>query len=110
MSWQAVQRCWGLELDRSHLLVLIAFAEHADPRGCESFPSLERVAWMTGFSTRWVRSLVSDLRSLGVLVPERRANQRRPTTYKIQVDALRHRSDGRSRGSTEPAPRKEPSV
>src|SRR5206468_3701372 len=85
-------------------------AEHADPRGCESFPSLERVAWMTGFSTRWVRSLVSDLRSLGVLVPERRANQRRPTTYKIQVDALRHRSDGRSRGSTEPAPRKEPSV
>lgn len=57
---------WELDLPQSQKFVLLAFADHADDEGyCR--PSVERVAWKTGYEKRQVIRIGKKLRQSGLL-------------------------------------------
>lgn len=57
---------WELDLPQGEKFVLLAFADHADDEGvCR--PSVERVAWKTGYEQRQVKRIGKKLRESGLL-------------------------------------------
>lgn len=58
---------WKLDLPRNEILVLLAFADHANDDGI-MWPSYDRVAWKTGCSRKTVERMVKDLSGRGILV------------------------------------------
>jgi biotin operon repressor len=74
---------WELELPRNEKLVALCFADFANDQG-ECFPSLDRVAWKTGYSRRQAYSLVQALRARGILVPQdARRGRSRTVIYRV---------------------------
>lgn len=70
MSVRAMARVWGLDLDKPEKFLLLAMADHADDDGGDIFPSVGRLAWKTGDSSRNVRRLLRRLEQRGVLIVE----------------------------------------
>lgn len=69
MSISVTRRIWwGLpEVGFSCRLVALALGDHADPDGSKIFPSLARIARMTGLDRRRVRREVAALKRMGWL-------------------------------------------
>jgi biotin operon repressor len=82
MSIQAV--AWVLEHSQAKLadrLVLIAIANHADARGWNAWPSIEKIAEEAGIHEVTVWRSVKALEELGELVAQRRPG--RPNRYRL---------------------------
>lgn len=82
MSIQAV--AWVLEHSQAKLadrLVLIAIANHADARGWNAWPSVEKIAEEAGVHEVTVWRSVKALEELGELVAQRRPG--RPNRYRL---------------------------
>jgi hypothetical protein len=76
-------KVWEHEFPANQQLVMLALADHANDEGSQIFPSIERIAWKTGYSTRSIQRVIRDLQEAGILCVVRKANRYRPTEYSI---------------------------
>ena len=69
MSIRLMTGVWDLELPHHQQLVLLILADYADDLGQRCYPSVPRIAWRATYSEGWVRSIMSELRKSGLIVP-----------------------------------------
>jgi streptogramin lyase len=81
-TWDWFDVIFNLDIEPSYTLILLAYARHADKNGGSIFPSKNRIAFMTGFTRRYVRFVTHELVEMGLLeVVEKK--QGRPTIYQF---------------------------
>lgn len=86
-AWAASQT----EVEAGQRWVLYVLADHADPYGRGAWPSVARLARMTGQSDRSVIRHLKALEAAGYIVrgdqsiTSKNANNRRPTVYDVNV-------------------------
>jgi hypothetical protein len=85
MSIRVMAQVWEHEFSRSEQAIMLALADHAHDDGSRVFPSVERVAWKTGYSKRQTQRIIGTLRKSGVLVVVKKAYKNRPTEYRIDL-------------------------
>ncbi len=100
MSVKTMGRVWELNLPHSHMLVLLALADHADHEGANIYPSVGLVAWKCGYSERQVQRIMSELVESGVLVkvstkPGKKVTYRIDTTKSEQKTPYKGRQNVR---------------
>jgi len=83
MSIKQMVKVWEHEFTHPQLVVMLALADHADDDGENIFPSIERVAWKTGYTGRTITNILGQLRASGVLRVVRNYTHDRPTEYLI---------------------------
>lgn len=88
MSIRQMALVWTKELSRTDKFILLALADHADDTGASVRPSIDLVAWKTGYSSRHIKRRLADYRSSGILTVLRKAGQHRPTEYKLNLDKI----------------------
>jgi Helix-turn-helix domain len=81
-----------LDLPASKKLVLILMADNANDEGTRCFPSIRRLAYETGYSTRTVIRIIKDLSEKNVKGEQvveliQRGNQLTPNQYKLNPSA-----------------------
>jgi hypothetical protein len=59
---------WDADLPRPEKFVLLSYADHAAHDGTSIYPSVERMAWKTGYSERSIQRITRDLEDAGILV------------------------------------------
>lgn len=110
MSIFVMAKVWQYDLPHPEQAVLLSMADHANDDGERIFPSMERIAWKTGYSKRQVQRVVQSLKESGVLVVVAPARWNRPTEYRIDFDKAtpkppypgdETRGDKMSRGDTQ---------
>ena len=79
---------WECDVSGGEQLLLLALADYADDDGENIYPSIDRIAWKTGYSTRAVRYILKGLRERRVLVIIRPSAQGRPNEYRMDLDKL----------------------
>ena len=84
MSVKQMALVWEHEFPPNEQLVMLAMADHANDEGGSIFPSLERIAWKTGYSRRSVQRIVSELRTKKILKVVKASKINRPNEYRIQ--------------------------
>lgn len=84
MSAKILGQVWDLQLPAPKLLILLALADHADHNGNNIFPSIELVAWKTGYSETQARRIIKALVKDGILAATPRPG--RTTMYSIHLD------------------------
>jgi hypothetical protein len=57
---------WSLDLPTNQKIILLAYADHCDDRGL-CHPSLDLVAWKTGYSRRQIQRVSRELRAKGLV-------------------------------------------
>lgn len=85
MSIEVMTAVWKLDLPRDEKIVLLAFADHADDDGF-CFPSVGRIAWKCGYSTRSIQRKISDLvneRKILQIVGVEDHKNGKPTRYRV---------------------------
>ena len=84
MSGKLVGRVYD-EADLKHpeQSILVAMADHARDDGTKVFPSVERIAWKTGYSVRQVHRIIANLKAMGVLVVVKTGKKGENTEYRI---------------------------
>ena len=65
MSIRQILQVWEHEFSHPHQSVMLALADHAHEDGTGIRPSINRIAWKTGYSERSVQNILSQLRQLG---------------------------------------------
>jgi DNA-binding PadR family transcriptional regulator len=84
MSGKIAGLCWDLELNHRDALILQALADHADHEGNNAYPSLDLLAWKTGYSEQTIRRALSDLTEAGILTATKRPGK--TTVYSIHPE------------------------
>ena len=69
MSVKLMGQVWELDLDHAKLIVMLAMADYSDDDGLQCYPSMDHLAWKTGYSTTQVRRIVQGLTDDGLLYP-----------------------------------------
>ncbi len=85
MSVKIMGQVWELDVPHAQMLVLLALADHADHEGGNIYPSINLVAWKTGYSERQVQRIIGGLVRDGLLIKAADATSRRPTTYQMNL-------------------------
>lgn len=86
MSVKVMGQVWELDLPHNKVLLLLAMADHADHEGKHVHPSVELLAWKTGYEERQVRRILRTLEKDGLLVVEKAGGGRNKTTeYRIDI-------------------------
>jgi len=67
MSVTMMSEVWKMDLPSNEILVLLAFADHANDDGC-MWPSYDRIVWKTGYSKDSVKRIVRSLTDKNILV------------------------------------------
>lgn len=80
-------RVYEVELSHGQQAVLLAMADHGDDDGSKVFPSVNKIAWKTGYKRRHVQRMIGELRESGVLVEVAPPTRRLPTEYRVDVHA-----------------------
>lgn len=70
MSVKIMGQVWDSDLAHNLKYTLLAYADHADHDGRNVFPSMQTVAWKTGYSRRAVQLNTRTLQEMGVLVDD----------------------------------------
>jgi DNA-binding MarR family transcriptional regulator len=93
MSVQATSWAWNQSTTTTEKLVLLALADHAWPDGTHAYPSISRLARMTGLTERSVRRAISSLIEKDLIVREINAGgtpdyriDRRPNLYTLPIE------------------------
>lgn len=86
MSIKLMSLVWEKALSHSEQSILLAMADYADDDGRNCYPSYERLAWKTGYSTRQVTRIIKELCASGILVILRPSTQHQSTHYWIRLD------------------------
>jgi predicted transcriptional regulator len=85
MSGKISGQVWDLDLPHREMFVLLAITDHADHDGNNMHPSVDLVAWKTGFSRRTVIRILNKLVDRGVLVRVTRPGY--TSMYSANLDA-----------------------
>ncbi len=101
MSVKVMGRVWELKLPHSHMLVLLALADHADHEGDNIYPSVGLVAWKCGYSERQVQRIIAELLASGVLV-EVSAEPGKTVVYRIDTSKGMSKSPYKGRQNVTP--------
>lgn len=88
MSIKAQTHVWESDLSRPQMLVLLAMADWADDHGEGVYPSVNRVAWKTGYEPRQIRRILAQLRKAGLLIRVRAPENGRGVEYTIALHQL----------------------
>ncbi len=67
MSVYQMGLVWGLDLEGSLKLTLLALADHADHQGDNARPSVGLLAWKTGNTRRTIQRHLRSLEALGLI-------------------------------------------
>ena len=87
MSILQVAKVWQYEFSHAQQSIMLALADFAHDDGTGIWPSMDRVAWKTGYSKRQVQRIQKELKELGVLVVTKEATHDMPAVLKINWDA-----------------------
>ena len=83
MSIRQILQVWEHKLSHPHQAVMLALADHAHEDGTGIRPSINRIAWKTGYSERSVQNIMAQLRQLGVLAIAVPATHNTPNEYRF---------------------------
>jgi hypothetical protein len=86
MSVEIMSKVWEMDLPTTKKLVLLALADHADDAGANVYPSVPRVAWKSGLSTRQTRRVMQQLRDDDELLILVREGGGRGGTNEYRID------------------------
>jgi len=95
MNYRAADWVFALKRDSTTKMVLMVLADHADPEG-KSWPSMNRIAAMSGTSTRTVQRILKDSRADGLLTIEPRYDKHGRQTSNCYYLALDRAPDNLS--------------
>jgi hypothetical protein len=87
MSIRQILQVWEHEFSHPHQTVMLALADHAHEDGTGIRPSINRIAWKTGYSERSVQNIMGQLRDLGILVVVVPATPFTPNEYRFEWSA-----------------------
>ena len=88
MSAKIIGWVWDANItDKTEKYVLSAYADHADENGGSIYPSVSLIAWKTGHSERYVRTIKARLISKGYMVQYDTSEFLTPV-YRIVKEAL----------------------
>jgi hypothetical protein len=87
MSGKLMGGVYEIELSHGQQAILLACADHGQDDGSDIFPSVDRLAWKTGYDRRNVQRIMRQLEAVGVLVQVAQATRRHPTEYRIDLSA-----------------------
>jgi hypothetical protein len=87
MSIRQILQVWEHEFSHPHQAIMLALADHAHEDGTGIRPSINRIAWKTGYSERSVQNIMSQLRELGILVVVVPATPFTPNEYRFEWSA-----------------------
>ncbi len=83
MSIRQILQVWEHKFSHPHQAVMLALADHAHEDGTGIRPSINRIAWKTGYSERSVQNIMAQLRQLGVLAIAVPATHNTPNEYRF---------------------------
>jgi len=86
MSIKLMSQVWDKDLGHSEQSILLAMADYADDEGRNCYPSYARLAWKTGYSTRQVGRIITDLVTKGIVVILKPSNQHQSAHYWLRLD------------------------
>ena len=86
MSIKLMAQVWEKDLSHSEQSILLAMADYADDDGRNCYPSHERIAWKTGYSTRQVTRIIKELCAKGILFILKPSTQHQSTHYWIRLN------------------------
>lgn len=85
MSVKLMGQVFELDLPRPEAWVLMSLVDHAEHDGSKIFPSVDLIAWKTGYKRRQVQNIVRSLISRGLLVLVEEARDHRPREYRAEL-------------------------
>ena len=83
MSIKQMIKVWEHQFSHPKQSVMLALADHAHDDGTNVRPSIDYIAWKTGYSRRSVQNIIYELKAEGILVLARASDRRTPNEYKI---------------------------
>src|SRR5215218_2722554 len=85
MSVKQMGMVWEHDFDHAEQLIMLALADHAHDDGTEVRPSVEKIAWKTGYKRRQVQNILKHLRDeKKILVLTKQGGGRgNPNVYRI---------------------------
>jgi len=92
MSERQIQIVWEYDFPHSERSIMQALAFYADEDGANINPSVDEIAWRTGYAKRNVQLILAALKASGVLIIERKATNRYPAEYRIDWSAATPKS------------------
>lgn len=84
MSAKILGQVWDLQLTAAKQLIMLALADHADHNGDNAYPSIDLIAWKTGYSERQVRRILKSLVKDKILIQVSRPG--RTSVYSIRLE------------------------
>ncbi len=84
MSAKILGQVWDLQLTAAKQLIMLALADHADHNGDNAYPSIDLIAWKTGYSERQVRRILKALVKDKILLQVSRPG--RTSVYSIRLE------------------------
>src|SRR5438128_4778856 len=108
MSIKLMNEVYGKELTHAEQAILLAMADHADDDGNNCFPSVDRIAYKTGYKWRNVVRVMRQLQERGALVVTCQGGGKKANEYSIRLTALSNKppfpewrkENGRYRGDS----------
>lgn len=88
MSVRVMSNSWGVPLDPSSLLTLMALADHANDDGHSVYPGNKRLAWKTSTSIRQVQRNLKHLQDHGLIRREKYASGGRGKAVEWSINVL----------------------
>lgn len=82
---------YNADLPATEKAILLAYADHADHEGNNVYPSIELVAWKTGYSERTVQRMTRNLETAGIL-EECGQGPNGTNRWRINIDKLPKRA------------------
>jgi len=84
MSIKLMSEVRQLDVKMSKKLILLLLADNANDEGTHCFPSIRRLAYEAGCSTRTVCAIIGELEAEGVVEKLSRGNQNSPNQYHVK--------------------------
>lgn len=88
MSYPLISACWMADCEPSEKLVLLCLAFHARPGGGNAYPSVRRMASLTGLASSTVQNCLAQLIGRGYVSITRRGHQSAANVYALSIAAL----------------------
>ena len=98
MSGKISGQVWDLDLPHTELFVLLAITDHADHDGRNMFPSIDLLAYKTGYSRSTIIRTLNRLHKpnkfaiMGVLSTHLHTHKRNGPALLVTAGTVRHRS------------------
>jgi predicted transcriptional regulator len=87
MSIKLMSEVRQLDLKMSKKLILMFMADNANDEGTHCFPSIRRLAYEAGCSTRTVIAIIGELEAEGIVEKLSKGNQNSPNQYRVKPQA-----------------------